>query len=97
MRLDGSLFSKFPLECKQDKVRSLKEGERIQYNDCQKFHVNVAFVFYPGVSSKPGSTKDTLTNGKVFQFGREAFEAYIADPKNGDIATTKKAYNAMVC
>ena len=94
-RLDGSLFSKFPLECIVSNVRSSSSSTRKQYSDCQKFHANLGFIFYPGVSSTPGSTLKTVTNGKIFDFGKDAFNAMVADSTSGDISTTNKAYNAL--
>jgi len=116
IRLDGSLFAKFPLgiiiiiiaitiimiiiiialiiiiittlqECIKSKVSSDDTATKIQYNDCKNFHANVGFVFYPGVPSNPGTTIKTVTNGKIFQFGRSAFEAMLADSENGDLVT----------
>ena len=95
VRLDGTLFAKFPLECIQSKVKSSIKAEKDQYSDCQKIHINVAFVFYPGIAASSKSTMNTLTNGKIFQFGKSAFQNMITDKTNGDIATTSKAYNAM--
>ena len=89
IRLDGSLFSQFPLPCTESNVNSANKKTKATYSDCKLFHVNVGFVFYPGVPANSKSTLKTNTNGKIFKFGESAFEAMLADPVNGDIATTR--------